>query len=542
MSEATLRAFKLCMEADADYRTTKDIENVQALIDYYENHAEDLTRKVNTKLGVGLTDVVDEYRPIQVGLLRYAIDRQAVVYSRPPTRWLRGKDRHRMAAKDEQVALMREVYKTGRIDLVLRNVDRYANLLQVVALRVYGLRDRVDVRMFTPNNVRRNPDPTVQTDIARDASFALKLAGNQWEFWERKSPLDAPASAELWEMSLVRWTGREQGSTLLQEPTPQRHLPAMLVYEQHGHQAWPKVRDSRLAGSEAINAMGDDLWAGVRMDTHNTRVWKGVSADDIPRTRGHGKEVAIDRPPASVEVQDLSPQPQIDSSVGVQQQTISLFLVTEDLPPDDLDRNKQVVTGAASRTRLFGLVERRNAQAMLAPHNEAQLYKIVRVTWNSLSLFNDGLAKLDDTTTMDVELAPLDLPMDANIEVQSNEKAVALRTKSRVEVIMGDRGISRDAAEEVKAQIEEDEADSAADAKETMAGAQTEAFTVVIEKVHQGLIPRESGKVVLMHSYHLPDEEAEAALGPTNFKPVTKEPPAGGNSAPPTNEEGNFNG
>lgn len=460
-ADSVLAAFKACCKDDANYRSSKELDNTVALLEYYDNRAEDRTRRVNKALGVGLTDV--EHRPLQVGLLRYAIDRQAVVYARPPTRWLRSAGDSRLAPDDPQHVLMRRIYQAARVDLTMRLVDRLANLLQVVALRVYALRDRIEVRLFTPDLVRRSPDSTVQTELARDSAFALKTSNDEWEFWQRLSPLDAEPADEQWQMSVVQWRGEDgNGNAVLTAPTPMPRPPAMLIYEQLGYQAWPDTRSYRIAATETINAMANDLWAGVRADTHNTRVWLGVAADEVPTTRGHGKEIAIEKPPSQVAVQDLAPRPQIDSSVGVQDKTVAMYLVSEDLPPDDLDKAKTVVTGAALRTRLFGLIERRAAQAQMAPENEATLFGLVRFQWNRLGLLRAAkglppLPTLDESLAMEIELAPIDLPTDSNIQVQANEKEVALGVKSRLEVAMEQRGISRAAAAQALEQIATDE-------------------------------------------------------------------------------------
>jgi hypothetical protein len=466
-ADATLKAFEDCLKTDALYRGPKDLADCVALKEYYEQRAEQRVKDVNRVLGVGLLDVAD-HRPLQIGLLRYAIDRQAVVYARPATRHLRRAE-GRLDSKDPETQLMREVYEKSNVDLVMRRVDRYANLLQVVALRIYALADRLEVRLFSPDLVRRNPDPNVQNDLSRDESFALKVGADQWEFWQRHHELDAPTDREQWSMAVVQWSGEPrtkwwpfgQGSRLLVPPIFLPKAPAMLIYEQLGDEAWPSPRNFRLAATETINAMGNDLWAGQRHDTHNTRVWKGLSAEDLPAARGPGREIAVNQPPSQVEVQDLSPQTQLGPSAEIQQQTVGYYLVTEDLPPDDLDRNRQTVTGAAQKTRLFGLVERRAAQSMLAPTNEQRLWTIGRHQWNlrAASPMGQalGLKPLAEDTLLEVELAPMDLPVDDVQYYAAAEAALRLGVKSRLEIRMEKTGANRDRALDAMAQVKKDE-------------------------------------------------------------------------------------
>src|SRR5262245_44664196 len=95
-TDPTLVAFYACHAADATYRTAKDREDTVALLEYYERRAEGRVARVNKHLGCGVLDVAN-HRPIQVPLTRYAIARQAVVYARPPTRWLLGTDGNRLS-------------------------------------------------------------------------------------------------------------------------------------------------------------------------------------------------------------------------------------------------------------------------------------------------------------------------------------------------------------------------------------------------------------------------------------------------------------
>lgn len=526
MSDATIELFKECLRSDAEHRTSKDLDDTVALLEYYGNRAEDRTKRVLAALGIvlrGATGMQPEnHRPLQISLLRYAIDRQAVVYARPPTRWLVDEATGtRQGSKSEQTKLMRLVYQRSRVDMVLRRVDRLANLLQVVLLRVYAVGDRLSVRVFTGDNVRRAPDAAVQTDLARDLCFALKTSGNTWEFWERLHPLadglpQAPQH-QAWSMTLLKWDGSSKGSPqVLQPAVVMGFLPALLVYENEGDEAWPPLRTNRLAATEAINAMANDLWTGTHADTHSTRVWKGVEAHEIPDSRGAGIEVAVPNP--NVEVEDLAPRPQIDSSAASMNQEIALYLVSEDLPPDDLDKNKQVVTGAAQRTRLFGLIERRAAQAQMVPGNESGLYRIMRLQWNRLAA-RLGQPFLAVDTDIAVQLAAIDLPTEANLQVLANEKELALEVKSHIEVVMELRGVGRDEAVQILAQVALDEAETKPNAKEAMTGIQLHEYVDLVVRTAGGELSRQSGAAIIQQGYGLTEEQALAALGPEGFTP-----------------------
>lgn len=510
-----VEVLKQVLKDDLRFRTTKSIEDAAALMDYYKNRAGKRTKQVNDDLGVGLLDV--EHRPLQVGLLRYAIDRQGVMYSRPPTRWLMGKDGKRQASDSAQTILMRDVYERSLINTSMHKVDRLSNLLQVVGVRVYVQDDEVVLRVFTPDSIRRSPSDDIQTDIRRDKAFALKLAGGAttaeadkacWEVWE---PL-----VEGWQLSVVE-NGELKGASSFSA-----RLPFMLFYTELQDMAWPAMRDDRLAAAEAINAMANDLWANVRSETHSTRFWRGVAPEDVPAERGPGKEIAIENP--NVDVKDLNPRPQIDSSVGVQQQVVGLYLVGEDLPPDDLDRNKQVVTGAALRTRLFGLIEKRQGNIPMARGYERKLFDIIRSQWNRQCTLKPGLTPLDEDTTVDIEFAAVDLPVDALQQVTSLTQEIELRIKSRVEAVQQARGCSREDAVKILAQVKVDEAFELSNAK-TLDGKQVISLLDVIQLVVQQAISYESGVEVLRMAFGMEDPTARKMLGPMGFTPAIPVPP-----------------
>jgi hypothetical protein len=445
-------------QADLLYRTTRDIDNVVALLDYYRDTAAERTRAANRALGVGIREAA---RPLQIGLLRYAIDRQAVVYSGPPTRWLL-RNGQRLQAEDPQNQLMRRVYARSRIDLVCRKLDRLRNITGVVALEFAANGDgSVRANIYTPDLIRRQPDPMWTTDIRRDHAFALAHAGDHWTTWR---PLAVGETAGPWSKRTIDGNGNQVASGLAAQ------VPVVLVYDDLPTNAYPPIREHRLAACEAINAMANDLWANVRAETHTTRVWKGVPMELIPDSRGPGVELGV---PVGTEVVDLTPKPQINASADVFTQMVSLYLISEDLPPDDLDKSKQVLTGAALRTRLFGLIERRKAQAMLAAADEDRMFVAIRQEYNAQAVLL-GLPLLAADTTMEIELAPMDLPVDANLFVEAALKSIGAGILSKVEAVMRDRGIGREEALRVLEQIGADLEEFGGVPAEVLAGAATQ--------------------------------------------------------------------
>lgn len=428
--------------------------DVAALVSYYSDTSRMRTIARLRELGVGIRD---NLRPLEVSLLRYVVDQLAVAYSSAPSRWLLDDLGIRIPHADPVHRTFSEALSTSQYDLMWRHVDRMRALCRQCVVRFYPVDEvrRVEVRVFTPDLVMREPHPAIGSEMSLDRRFALRLSGRNLEYWWK--PEDAP---DTWHMV---WTD-ERGSMLPDEAqplassgfaSPYSMLPVGIVYDEYpSGQAWLAPRSHRLAAVEAVNAMANDLWALIRTQAHSTRMFTGVDPRDVPSERGPDVDLVFPAPDASGV--DLTPSPKITESLEVLQHTIRMFLISENLPIDGLTPGAQVLTGIALRTQLRGLTERRQALVALAAQDERASYDRFRSVHN----LHSGVWQTSQLPPgpVDVELGDLDVPTDAREELEAGSREIALGIASRVDLAMRIRRVGREAAMRIIQQVDADNA------------------------------------------------------------------------------------
>lgn len=434
-------------KADAAWKSSDYTDDVSSLVAYYDDASSDLTRQRLTELGVGLKA---NRRPLEVSLLRRVIDRIAVVYDRPATRWLLKPSGERFAEDSGEHRLMTEILDRAQYDLAWRRVDRRRALVRMCAVRFYpsDARRSVVLRTFDPSQILRSPSTHAPDCIDEDNRFALKLAGGAWEAWERTS--------DGW---ICFWLD-EKGAPLESQPfgaagaAPYPELPVQLIYDDWPDgRPWLPVRCSRLSWVEAINAISNDLWALIVTQAHSQRVLKSSNPTATwPSEAGPSTVVRID---ADEDVEDLSANPRIAECQAVLESLTRLWMISEDLPASELDRSKQVVTGATLRVQEQPLLQRREAQIPLAREDE-------RIAWRRLRAVHNfhapdwGVPILNPTTELDVELADVEIPVDAREAQETIARSMALGSASVIDLIQAEHRVPRHQAIRIYERIQAD--------------------------------------------------------------------------------------
>jgi hypothetical protein len=426
--------------------------DVSALIRHYEDDARGLTMARLAELGVGIKD---NRRPLEVSLIRWVVDQLAVAYASAPARWVLGKSGKRLGEKTAEHKAMVAAYEASQIDLALREADRLRALCRQVVIRLYPVDElkRVEVRLFTPDLVMRAPHPAVGSSLDFDARFALRLAGGVLEYWSKD---DAGWSAVWTDKNGAMLDDDKQPFADTGHRVPYALAAAQLIYDGYpAGRAWLPPRTHRLATIDAVNMLANELLELVRSQAHSQRVFTGVEHQDVPTERGPGVDLALRSDTARA--LDLTPNPKINEASNVLTRTLRDFLASEGLPVDMLEAGRQILTGAGLKTQLRGLIERRKGQLPLASGDERSLWTRYRSVHNTHAAAW-GKAPLADVQ-MDVELAPMDLPVDGREASESGARDLALGLASRVDLTMRTRNVSRQQAIRILEQVDADRRD-----------------------------------------------------------------------------------
>lgn len=453
-------AFKRLRAIDAATKPPQAEADWIAATEYYEDRSRKSTIIANRDLGVGLAD--NAY-PLEVGLLRRIIDRIAVVYSAPATRWLRRKNK-RLAESNKDHQAMVAALRRAQYDLAWSRIEKVRSLHRVDVLRFYAsdARGSVVLRVFEPFNVLREPDPSAADSIDSDRQFALLLSksgeAETWEHWQKVS--------DGWIMQLVN----EKGEALLtsQQPfaatdlvNPYGELPVQMLYDELPQgRAWLPPRASRTSWPRAINAIANDLWSLVTHQAHSRIITKSDNPAEMPALAAHGGTLNLNKND-SFEVH--TPDPRIAECKEVLEDFAKLWSLSEDLPAAEFDKSKQVLTGAALLVQERALLARREAQIPLALEDERIAYRKFRAVHNVHTRGGpDGpvptwdLAELAEDTELEVEVADITEPIDAKALQDAAYRDIAIGACSIIDYIQRRDGVPRHVAIETYARVQED--------------------------------------------------------------------------------------
>lgn len=434
------------LKKDKDTKPKEFDEEVSTLVAYYDDVSRGLTFDRLMEMGLGIKD---NRNPLEVSLLRRIIDRISVVYKNPPTRWLRMGEQ-RLLESDPQHVLMQELLDKSQYDLAWRRVDRIRSLVRQCVIRFYpsDTEQSVVARVFTPNHVFREPDPVAADFLEEDRQFALALGGGIYEHFQRLSD-------GKWK---VTWVD-EEGTLTASQPSldgmlPYGELPAMMVYDDwSGGRAWLPPRCSRRSWVEAINLIANDLWSLIVNQAHDKAIFK---TDDpsrqFPSQHGHSTVATIH---AEEDLEVLQSNPKIKECMDVLETLTRLWMISEDLPANELDKSKQVVTGATLKVQERPLISRMEAQAPLASRDEARSWAKFREVHNR---FADmwGVESLDPDTVMEVEVADMLIPMDAREQQEVAARDMALGAASTIDHIQARFGVPRHKAIDIWHRVQDD--------------------------------------------------------------------------------------
>lgn len=425
---------------------------------YYEDQALTDTLVRLRELGLG---VRENLRPLQVNILRRVIHRLAVVYARPPTRWLRPiSGGERLAESTPAHQAMLSVLRRAQYDLAWRLIDRSRALMRQAVLRLYpsDAKGSVVARCFPPFAVMRDPDPSCPDLMDLDRRFALKLSGT--------TPKE-PEIWEAWQRNGKSWTAmhcNEKGEELEQHPfratggaVPYELLPVQIVYDDFpGGRAFLPPVESRTSWAQVLSIWLNELWNLVLNEAHTDEFVMTQNAQDVPSISGPGSRTVL---PRDAQIQTLAKNPKIKESVDVVTLGVRLMNFGEDLPVSEFDEAKQIVTGAALRVQSGPLLARREAQIELVPEDERMAYRRFRAIHNLHRTNWPGAPELDPSTDIEIEIAPLDIPTDERQTIEADAKAIALGLRSEIDAIQRLHNVSRSQAIEIWQRVSRDARD-----------------------------------------------------------------------------------
>lgn len=436
-----LRAIKA---ADAKHKPVGVTETWCQLAQYHDDTSRTLTVANLQRLGLGLRDNI---HPVEVNLLAYVMQRLNVVYSDPPSRFLLRGDK-RVPEGSSQHKLLLRAYETAGIDVAMRSAAVRTALLGQVFLRLYPIdaRGSVVLRVFDPQYVLRDPDPGAADQITQDARFALSLAGDLYECWER--------TGDSWRCEWQTKDGALAPTQPFDGSAPYASLPVVQLADRWtGGRAWLPPKASRVGLIEAINAQANDLLNLGAIQGHGQWVYRREDPNTkLPAQTGAGTVWEVG---ANDVVESITPTTNIAQVREVLQHYVRLFLAVEGLPPDELDGGRQVYSGAQLQAAERTLMERREAQLPICAAAERDLFRAF-VAVHNVHAAAWGEESFDESLELSVEFGDIDQPVDSKDQIETLTNGLAARLISPIDALQRVHSCSREQAIQIAERIKSD--------------------------------------------------------------------------------------
>lgn len=439
----------------------KDLDWVQDWRDQHDLYHDRARRLVQRRLHELKLGIKDDSQPIETSLLRFVVDSLAVAYRSPATRWLVRNGR-RLDDEDPEQESFRTTLRRAGYDATMRRIDRDRTLYRQVVVRMYPDRRRRCVRMlpYSPLQVLRWPDPMHPDDMREDQAVAVQLSGHPdthydtedgpkglWEVWERVGP-------NTWAMTRVDSGGAilpasEQPYGMTAGVPPYEVLPMAIAYDDLSFDPWIAPRSSRTSYPLAIAATFNEVLSGIRWDSHpevsyeqdTTPTGRGVRPSEMPQRVGGGVRSLL---PPGVRANLLNISPQIGPALEAIERMEQSFMRSESLPPDAF-RQSQTVTALGMRFLAQPLRERQEDLRPLVVDAERRIYETYARIHNAFAA-SWGVDPLPVDAELEVELGPLDVPMDEREETDVILRKLAGRVMSPVDAVERLYGLDRSEA------------------------------------------------------------------------------------------------
>jgi len=421
---------------------------------YYDDSSRTQTIRSLKMLGMGLED--NQY-PIQTNYLRRIIDRRAVLYSKPPTRWLKDAAAdQRVDESDDEHQNMLKVLKRSRYDMALKRMDRLRSLMRQMIVRFYPVDSMGSVapRLFSPFVVKRCPSSNAPDILEEDECFALEIGnGGILEYWWKEDD-------GQWRMV------HRKGDSVVFRPfaeyndiNPYAELPCHLVFDEFtAGEAWLPPRFSRAAWVMAINAVCNDLMSLSANEAHTETVHKTDDPTSGLKEMGPNVMHVVNRDDS---VEKLASNPKIEGVLKVRESFIRDFSTGEDLPVSEFDSSKTILTGAALKVQQGPLLERREEQLPLAKDDELHMYRKLRAVHNLHAGSTDkwDIPELDEKYDISIDFSPASIPIEASELDETITRNLAVGFISMVDGLQMKAGIDREEAKMQLKRVREDDKD-----------------------------------------------------------------------------------
>lgn len=434
-----------------------------------------------------------------INLVKRIIGEQASIYKSEPKREVAG-------LSDQQKAQLASLYDSAEANKKLKSLNQKYKLHEQAFMQVIPKHGGIKLRCLAPHQLDVVPsleDPEVGEIFIVSgydkANIVAELDGNediQGNGYGSKNQHDQDgvnqaiadqddyrkAKVYAWWTAEYNFLTDSSGAILPGQPSienPIQMLPFIEAASEKDQEFWCD------GGSGVVEFNLD--FSVVLSDTCNTNRLQSyaqavITGEKLPENITVGPNnilfLPLDstKPELKPSFEFVSPNPNMEASIDLQDRLLSYFLTSEGIDPKTISGKAEGEKYASGLERLLATIEKFEASQddyALFRKIESKLYTLIAAWSNALQ----------GTDALPPKLQGGELPIDAELTVQfckpefiktaaEAEDSVIKRMEagliSRKEAIMELRGVDEEKAEEILAELDEEENEPAEDSKEDM--------------------------------------------------------------------------
>jgi hypothetical protein len=394
---------RLNFQADSQANLTRKLDTAKRLDFYHDEQLDHLEVKLSELFSDPSTMV-----KVELNIVKKVINNLTQVYREPPIRIIEGSE------KDQK--LYAEIIENCFLDVKLKQASRYTKLLKTILLRPVWRNDGLELDILTGNliDVETGESPEdLQHVLVTDFGKSDRIEDVHYSLW----------NAEEWKRLDYR------GNVIEASPNPYKILPFLPAWDRPPTSSAffiPGGQDL-ISLQEAINLKLTDLIYLMSCQSFGVGYIKG--------TQGGGS-VKVD-PGSLVELPENgsigfeSQKAEIRQVVEAIDKLIKWGCVANGLSAASMSTDASEASGLSKLVDKQELDEMRQDDIMLWRGYEKQLFKLMRIVWNT-----HATHKLSESATLSIDFADPQPETDAKTQVVAWDTLLALGVISPVDIAM----------------------------------------------------------------------------------------------------------
>lgn len=394
---------QLNMDVNSAANQARKADTAKRLDFYHDEQLEYLETKLNELFSDPSSMV-----KVQLNIMKKIINNLAQVYRESPIRTIEGSE------KDKE--LYKEIVENSSLDIKIKQASRYTKLLKTILLRPVWRNETLDLDILTGNilDVETGESPEdLKKIFVTDYGNTDKIEDVTFSLW----------TPESWSRLDFR------GNVIEQNINPYQILPfvPLFDYPPTSSAFWLSGGSDLISLQEAINIKLVDLLYLLAQQSFGVGYIKGVAGGGSVKV-DPGSLVEL---PENGEIGFEAQKAEIKEVVEAIDKIIKWACVSNGISAASMSTDANEASGLSKLVDKQELSEMRQDDIALFRSYEKQLFKIMRVVWNT-----HNQQKLSESATLNIDFADPRPEIDPKTQAEAWDLQLAMGIRSRVDFAM----------------------------------------------------------------------------------------------------------